>query len=94
MDGCHGLSASIFVQRSPKSGKRRFTGNCIFQIVSYFGQPSENGKKPALPPPGTPVIVQRPHCRCMAYQDRDGKWRDYFHRDELTDVIEVIPIEK
>jgi hypothetical protein len=30
----------------------------------------------------------------MAYQDRDGKWRDYFHRDELTDVIEVIPIEK
>jgi hypothetical protein len=28
----------------------------------------------------------------MAFQDRDGKWRDYFHRDELPDVLEVIPL--
>jgi hypothetical protein len=40
-----------------------------------------------------PVLVQRPHCRCMAYQDSHGKWRDYFHRDELTDVLEVIPLD-
>jgi len=61
--------------------------------VNYFGKSSENEKKPALPPPGKPVIVQRPHCRCMAYKDRDGKWRDYFHRDELTDVIGIIPTD-
>jgi hypothetical protein len=62
--------------------------------VNFFEDFSGNDKRPALPPPGKPVIVQRPCCRCMAYRDRDGKWRDYFHRDELTDVIEVIPEEK
>jgi hypothetical protein len=29
----------------------------------------------------------------MAYQDWEGKWRDYFYRDELPEVLEVIPFE-
>lgn len=62
-------------------------------MVNHFDNHSENEKKPTPPPLGKPVIVQRPHCRCMAYKDKDGKWRDYFHHDELTDVLGVIPTE-
>jgi hypothetical protein len=50
----------------------------------------EKKERMQLPPPGVPVIVKRSGCRCMAVRDRNGKWRDFFHRDELTDVIEVI----
>ena len=46
-----------------------------------------------LPPPGQPVLVRCPHCRCMAFRDREGKWRDYFYRDELSEVLEIIPFD-
>ncbi len=55
---------------------------------------SENSNQPVtLPPLGKPVLVRRAHCRCIAFRDRDGKWKDYFHRDELADVLEVIPFD-
>jgi len=28
----------------------------------------------------------------MAIRDWDGKWRDYFHRDLLPEVLEIIPL--
>ncbi|HUA39457.1 MAG TPA: hypothetical protein VMA35_13780 [Candidatus Sulfopaludibacter sp.] len=39
---------------------------------------------------GCPVLVQTAHFRCMAYQERDGKWKDYYHQDELIGKVEVV----
>jgi len=41
-----------------------------------------------LPPIGKAVIVRGEGFRCMAYRDRDGKWKDYFRMEELPGVIE------
>ncbi len=39
---------------------------------------------------GPPVLVQTDRFRCLAYQDKQGKWRDYYHKDELNGNIEVV----
>jgi hypothetical protein len=43
-----------------------------------------------LPPIGTNVLVQAEGFRCLAYRDRQGRWRDAFHQNELPGTIRVI----
>ncbi len=43
-----------------------------------------------LPPIGENVVVQAEGFRCLAFRDKDGKWRDAFHHDELLGSIRVI----
>ena len=43
-----------------------------------------------LPQAGKSVPVEVNGCRCMAFRDEDGKWRDYFHGEELCGYIKVI----
>jgi hypothetical protein len=55
--------------------------------------PAPKGEKRearALPAIGEPVIVQCANYRCMAYRDREGRWRDWFYKDELPGNVEVI----
>jgi hypothetical protein len=44
-----------------------------------------------LPPVGMPVQVQCAGFKCMAYLDKEGKWRDLFSRQCLEQVLGVIP---
>jgi hypothetical protein len=43
-----------------------------------------------LPPIGQTALVQGDGFRCLAYRDKDGKWRDAFHKRELKGSIQVI----
>lgn len=43
-----------------------------------------------LPPTGEVALVQGKGFRCLAYRDKQGKWRDYVRRKELPDPITVI----
>jgi hypothetical protein len=47
-------------------------------------------KEDALPPIGETVLVQAQGYRCLAFRDKDGKWRGAFHQDELHGTIRVI----
>lgn len=42
---------------------------------------------------GEGTLVRCAQFRCMAYRDRDGKWRDYFSNDTLPEPVEVIDTE-
>ncbi|HLP75513.1 MAG TPA: hypothetical protein VK327_01235 [Candidatus Paceibacterota bacterium] len=54
-------------------------------------QPPKNTERQFdLPPAGEVALVQGKGFRCMAYRDKDGKWRDYVHRNELPEPIAVI----
>jgi hypothetical protein len=44
-----------------------------------------------LPRAGMPVQVQCSDFKCMAYLDKEGKWRDLFSREPLTQVLGVVP---
>jgi len=46
-----------------------------------------------LPPPGQSVMVRGRGFRCMAYRDRDGKWRGAFRHEELPEVLEILKPE-
>jgi hypothetical protein len=46
-----------------------------------------------LPPIGEQVLVQAEGFRCLAFRDRDGKWRNAFSRDELQGSIRVIQFD-
>jgi hypothetical protein len=39
---------------------------------------------------GEQVLVQAEGFRCLAFRDKDGKWRNAFSRDELQGTIRVI----
>jgi hypothetical protein len=43
-----------------------------------------------LPAIGEQVLVQAEGFRCLAFRDKDGKWRNAFSRDELPGTIRVI----
>jgi hypothetical protein len=43
-----------------------------------------------LPAMGEQVLVQAEGFRCLAFRDKDGKWRNAFSRDELPGTIRVI----
>ena len=45
---------------------------------------------PELPPAGEVALVQGEGFRCMAYRDKQGKWRDYIRRNELPGRITII----
>jgi hypothetical protein len=51
---------------------------------------SGDQKHDELPPVGKSVLVEANGCRCMAFRDQDGKWRDYFYGEELRGRIKVI----
>ena len=42
---------------------------------------------------GEQVLVQAEGFRCLAFRDKDGKWRDAFSRDELDGAIQVIKFD-
>ena len=44
-----------------------------------------------LPSAGVPVQVQCDGFKCMAYLDKEGKWRDLFSRQCLERVLGVVP---
>jgi len=44
-----------------------------------------------LPRAGMPVQVQCSGFKCMAYLDKEGKWRDLFSRELLARVLGVVP---
>ena len=43
------------------------------------------------PPAGVPVQVQCSGFKCMAYLDKEGRWRDLFSRECLVQVFGVVP---
>jgi hypothetical protein len=55
-------------------------------------QPDFHGKSQNQPTPplGQPAMVRCPGFRCLAYRDKDGKWRDVAHNQELPEVLEVL----
>jgi hypothetical protein len=44
-----------------------------------------------LPASGIPVQVQCPDRKCMAYRDKEGKWKDLFTNEFLPRVLGVLP---
>jgi hypothetical protein len=54
------------------------------------GEP-KTAKYGPLPPVGVPVQVQCNGFKCMAYLDKEGKWRDLFNRQSLECVLGVVP---
>jgi hypothetical protein len=42
-----------------------------------------------LPPIGERVLVQTEHFRCLAFRDKDGKWKDAYHGNELAGTVRV-----
>jgi len=53
-------------------------------------QPDQGEKRLKLPPADKTAVVQCRGFRCLAYRDKDGKWRDVAHQEELPDVLEVL----
>lgn len=51
---------------------------------------SSKSSKETLPPVGEPVVVQCERFRCLAFRDRDGKWKDWFDKGEITGSVQVI----
>jgi len=49
-----------------------------------------SGKGSKLPVPGHEVMVRCPGFRCLAYRDKDGKWRGVAHDEEMPEVLEVL----
>jgi hypothetical protein len=47
-------------------------------------------KDDPLPPTGEVVLVQADGFRCLAFRDKDGKWRGAFHQEELLGDVRVI----
>jgi len=43
-----------------------------------------------LPPAGQRVVVQCEGYRCLAYRDREGKWRSAQSDAELTKVLRIL----
>ena len=41
---------------------------------------------------GEVALVQCNGYRCMAFRDRQGKWRNYFRGDELQGVVRIIEL--
>jgi len=39
------------------------------------------------------VLVQAEGFRCLAFRDKDGKWRDTFHQGELQGTIRVVKFD-
>jgi len=55
--------------------------------------PKPNDPPNHLPPIGEQVLVQAEGFRCLAFRDKDGKWRNVFGRDELPGIIRVIKFD-
>src|SRR5438128_12539380 len=68
-------------------GRRR-----ILDAVENGAQTQDNGaaKERKLPPQGQRVMVRCRGFRCLAYLDKDGKWRNSSNNEELTEVLEVL----
>jgi hypothetical protein len=47
-------------------------------------------KDDPLPAIGEQVLVQAEGFRCLAFRDKDGKWRYTFHQGELQGTIRVV----
>jgi len=54
-------------------------------VNGIFSASNSNGKIPEI---GTPVLAQFPGFSCLAYLDRQGKWRDFAHSNELPPVMD------
>ena len=55
-------------------------------------KPNEPPDDP-LPPVGKKVLVQAEGFRCLAFRDKDGKWRNAFSRAELPGTIRMIKFD-
>ena len=81
---------------SPKGG---LTGEIeIFNFAGMDQQSSLQEKslsksETTMPAPGQPVMVRCRTFRCMAYRDRDGKWRGAFRHEELPEILEILSPE-
>ena len=51
----------------------------------------KNAKYSPLPRAGVPVQVQCNGFKCMAYLDKEGRWRDLFSHECLARVFGVVP---
>jgi hypothetical protein len=63
--------------------------------MSDHAQASKPGDPPddLLPPIGEQVLIQAEGFRCLAFRDKDGKWRNVFGRGELPGIIRVIKFD-
>ena len=59
-------------------------------MASEMSEPTEGKAQTWQVPVGQMVMVQCEGFRCLAYRDRDGKWRDAIRNSELTAVMEVL----
>lgn len=54
-------------------------------------QPSKKeSRREDLPPIGEVAFVKTAEFRCMAYRDKEGRWRDYIRGDELPEPVTII----
>jgi hypothetical protein len=56
--------------------------------VPTLGQ--QGSQDDILPPMGEAVLVQFEGFRCMAFRDREGKWRDCIRKEELHGTVQAI----
>lgn len=57
-------------------------------LVDRLFARSHDGNILSPPEIGIPVVVRCEKFSCLAFMDRDGKWRDYARSSELPTVIE------
>jgi hypothetical protein len=82
---------------------RGFASNCkfVFLLVVWEPgiirvmegskqQPDIGGKSQPIPLGGRLVMVRCPGFRCLAYRDKDGKWRDVAHDEERPEILEIL----
>ena len=53
-------------------------------------QPEKGEKGSKLPATGQRVMVRCRGYSCLAYRDKEGKWRDAARDVELAEVLEVL----
>jgi hypothetical protein len=53
-------------------------------------QPDIRGKSQLIPALAQAVVVRCPGFRCLAYRDKDGRWRDVAHNEELPEILESL----
>jgi len=59
-------------------------------MASEKSEPTEGKAREWHVPGGQTVVVQCAGFRCLAYLDKDGKWRDAVRNNELPEVLEVL----
>jgi CheY-like chemotaxis protein len=79
------LKANAFFRGATDFVSKDDLPRLVSLVDGLFSASNSDGKIPEI---GVPVVVQCVGFSCLAYLDRQGKWRDYSRSDELPAVID------